>query len=153
MRYKLFSTHDPRENEFQNRTLNDLGNRSDYPNENHWFEFEMLPYYSEIYWGVSDMSASTFEELWFDFLEGNDNARIGSISIIAKVFPIELYTKLILDHKNLDKNHRSFLIKNVVPDYLPLLIDRNKVRDFNFPSKYNDDIWIRILKTLLENSK
>ncbi|MGB7594053.1 MAG: hypothetical protein WBL80_00630, partial [Erysipelotrichaceae bacterium] len=77
---------------------------------------------------------------------------IGSMSIIAKVFPIELYNRIIQDHKNLVKKHRSFLVKNVVPDFLPLLIDRDKVKDFNFPSNYNEDIWVMILKTLLENS-
>ncbi|OGF12700.1 MAG: hypothetical protein A3K15_00145 [Candidatus Edwardsbacteria bacterium GWE2_54_12] len=103
MKYKLFSTHDLREDEFQYRKLNDLEKWRDYPLDDHWFEFEMLPYYSEMYWGVSDKSDSKFEELWFDFLEGNDKARIGSMSIIAKVFPIELYNKIIQVHKNLDK--------------------------------------------------
>lgn len=120
-------------------------------NKKIWNVFELSPSFGSMYWGLTSASSLDFDQLWDVLLTGEEDEKIGSISIIAVKYPELLLNKIRHSKKELDKKIISLLQGYVIPDHLPLLIDRKKIMDFTFSEEYQNDIWVQILNELKES--
>lgn len=117
-----------------------------------WRQSPILPSFSEGYICFSANKDFTFEELLNLFLCGNTDEKIGAISLIAEEFPHHLYERI---HNHLDlfsPNKLQFLINDVAPQYLPLILPEEKRSTYEFGKEFSDDVWVKIwneLKTYL----
>ena len=116
-----------------------------YNSDSRWKESDLLPRFSERTVCFSCNREFSFEELIELFLHGNGAEEIGSISIIAEHFPQELY-HLICDRKNMFHSKKlRFLLEEVAPSYLPLVLPAERLMDYEFKEEFLNDIWVDIL--------
>lgn len=109
-----------------------------------WRQSAILPSFSEGYVCFSAKKDFTFEELLDLFLRGNTNEEIGAISLIAEEFPRHLYER-IHDHIDLFSPKKlHFLINDVIPQYLPLILPEKEWSVYEFGKEFSDDVWVKI---------
>jgi len=119
-----------------------------------WHEISLVPYYIDDYWCLTNEKDAQFERLFDLFLKGNDAESIGAISLLAynHTDRLLLEVKLLYKMGELSRETRSFLIKIVIPDFLPLIIDRRNVEKYIFPKEYLNDKWVDLLQNLKMNN-
>ena len=105
----------------------------------------ILPYYSEGYICFSSRKNYTFEELTKMFLQGDDDEQIGAISIIAESHPCELHQLICNQKDNFSPEKLRFIFDFVVPSYLPLILPKERLIDYEFNKEFSSDIWVGIL--------
>lgn len=109
---------------------------------------EILPCYSEGYICFSSRKDYSFEELMKMFLQGDEDERIGAISIIAERFPHDLYDFIRDNNHYIPSQQVKFLVESVASSYLPLVLSANELTTYIFDEDYSDDIWVKILTAL-----
>ena len=105
----------------------------------------ILPYYGEKYVCFSSCKDYFFEELIKMFLQGNDDEQIGAISIIAEKYPRDLYWLIRNQRNYFSPKKLKFIFDFVLPDYLPLVLPKEQLIDYEFNKEYSNDIWVNIL--------
>lgn len=116
-----------------------------YNNDFNWKRSTLLPYYREGYVCFSRNKDYSYEELKKLFIYGNDDEQIGAISVIAECFPNELYQSMCDDSCYIPVKRINYLLDYVIPNYLPLILPKEQLVDYNFSDAFFDDIWVRIL--------
>lgn len=110
-----------------------------------WKQCVLLPYYRERYICFSHNEDFSFEELTKTFLQGNDDEQIGAISIIAERYPCELYRWIYNQRDYFPPKKLRFIFDFVVPSYLPLILPKEQLIDYEFNKEFSNDIWVNIL--------
>ncbi len=105
----------------------------------------ILPYYREGYICFSSCKKYSFEELVKMFLQGNESEQIGAISIIAESYPCELYRLICSRRDSFSLEKLRFIYDFVVPSYLPLILPKERLFDYEFDKNFSNDIWVNIL--------
>lgn len=106
---------------------------------------DILPYYGDAYLCFSSCKEYSFEELIKMFLKGDEDEQIGAISIVAESYSCELY-RLICNHRdNFPLEKLRFIFDFVVPSYLPLILPRERLIDYEFDKEFANDTWVNIL--------
>lgn len=112
----------------------------------------LLPCFCEGYVCFSFDKEYSFEELLTLFLHGDMEEAIGAVSIIAESFPQDLYI-LMRNHADYFTPEKlKFLLDFVVPSYLPLMLPKERIMEYDFQEKFSDDIWVNILQVIKEYS-
>lgn len=117
-------------------------------------QIPILPHYREGYLCFSAAIDYSFHELISFFSLGNDSERIGSISIIAENFPDELYKFICCEKEHISDKLLKFLLYSVIPDYLPFILPKDRMLDYEFSDNLSNDIWVKILgitRSILKN--
>lgn len=117
-----------------------------------WNQCVLLPCYQERYICFCNNENFSFEELIKIFIQGNDDEQIGSMSIIAKEYPCELHRLICSQRDYFSPKRLRFIFNFVIPSYLPLVLPKERLIDYEFDNEYSDDIWVNILaeiRTLL----
>lgn len=117
-------------------------------------QIPILPLYREGYVCFSSGIDYSFHELINFFMLGNDSERIGSISIIAENFPDELYEFICCEKEHISDKLLKFLLNSVIPGYLPFILPKDRVLDYEFSDNLSNDIWVKILgitRSILNN--
>ena len=104
----------------------------------------ILPYFREEYICFSCNRDYSFEELINLFLQDNDAEEIGAISVIAESYPYDLY-KFISNNNYLNYRKLKFIFDYVVPGYLPLVLPKEQLMDYEFNEEFFDNTWVKIL--------
>lgn len=104
----------------------------------------ILPYFREEYICFSCNRDYSFEELINLFLQDDDAEEIGAISVIAESYPYDLY-KFISNNNYLNYRKLKFIFDYVVPGYLPLVLPRERLMDYEFNEEFLDNTWVKIL--------
>lgn len=105
----------------------------------------ILPYYSDAYMCFSSGENYSFKELMKMFLQGDEDEQIGAFSIIAEKYPCELY-KLICNQIDFFSPQKlRFILNIVIPSYLPLILPKERLMDYEFAQEFSNDIWVKIL--------
>lgn len=119
-----------------------------YTNDPSWRKISLIPLYSEGYCCFASNREFNFDELIDLFLHGSESDRIGSISLISEHFSSE-FRNFVCDNNNyIPRNKVEYLINNVVPSFLPLLLPKDKIIDYVFDETYSDDHWVQTLQGL-----
>ena len=108
----------------------------------------ILPYYGEGYTCFSSRKNFSFEELAKMFLQGDEDEQIGAISIIAERHPCELHRIICNQRYNFPLEKLSFIFDFVVPSYLPLILPKERLIDYEFDKEFSNDIWVNILEVI-----
>ena len=117
-------------------------------NGEEWNQIEIIPYYYNGYWCLTTQNKANFNQLWSFFLNGNDDELIGSISLIVDKYPKQLLSQVTQDINLLKKKIVKFLLNDVIPDYLPIVVDRKKIMTQIIPEEYEKNIWVKLLNEL-----
>lgn len=116
-----------------------------YQKDRSFKESVILPYYGEGYICFSSRNNYSFEELTKMFLQGNEDEQIGAISIIAERHPCELYRFICNQSSCFSPKKLRFIFDFVVPSYLPLILPKERLIDYEFAQEFSNDIWVNIL--------
>lgn len=103
-----------------------------------------MPYFREEYICFSCNRDYSFEELINLFLQDNDAEEIGAISVVAESYPYDLY-KFISNNNYLNYRKLKFIFDYVVPGYLPLVLPKERLMDYEFNEEFLDNTWVKIL--------
>ena len=131
--------------EFKLVNIRDTKKISEYLQNDLWIQSPLIPYYREAYICFSLDKAYSFEELKFLFQFGRESERIGAISLIAEQFPEHLCEYIHAEKCDFSAQQIQFIIERVVPDYLPLMIPKDKIMEYTFDGIYAEDIWVKML--------
>lgn len=119
-----------------------------YSSNGFWKQCVLLPCYQERYICFSSNEDLSFEELTLTFIHGNNDEQIGAMSIIAERYPCELH-RLICSQKDcFSPKKLRFIFDFVVPSYLPLILPKERLIDYEFDKDFSDDTWVNILVEL-----
>lgn len=122
-----------------------------YTNNPTWKRIYIIPFYSDAYCCFARDREFYFDELVDLFLYGNESDQIGSISLISKYFSKE-FREFVCDSNNfIPMNKVKYIINNVVPSFLPLVLPKDKIVEYVFDKKYSSDDWVQILQGLKNN--
>lgn len=116
-----------------------------YSSNGFWKQSVLLPCYREKYICFSCNEDLSFEELIQTFIHGNDEEQIGAMSIIAERYPCELYRLICSQRNYLSQQKLRFIFDVVVPSYLPLILPKERLIDYEFDKELSNDIWVNIL--------
>ena len=105
----------------------------------------ILPYYSEGYICFSSRQNYSFEELTEMFFQGDEDEQIGAISIISERYSCELYRLICNQSDCFSPKKLRFIFDFVVPSYLPLILPKERLMDYEFAQEFLSDIWVNIL--------
>lgn len=122
--------------------------------KNHSFkQSDILPYYGEGYICFSSCENYSFEALIKMFLQGNEDEQIGAISIIAESYPCELYKSICNYSDYYTHKKLKFIFDFVVPSYLPLILPKERLMNYEFDDEFSNDIWVNILVAIRSRLK
>ena len=105
----------------------------------------ILPYYSEGYTCFSLHKNYSFEQLIKIFLQGTEEEQIGAISIIAERYPYELYQLIYCRKDCFSQKKLKFILDFVIPSYLPLVLPKERLINYEFDKEFSNDVWVNIL--------
>ena len=105
----------------------------------------LLPCYRERCVCFCNNEDLSFEELTKTFIQGNDDEQIGAISIIAEDYPFELYRFICNQKDNFSPEKLRFILDFVIPSYLPLILPKEQLINYEFDKEFSNDIWVNIL--------
>ena len=114
--------------------------------DNSFKQIDILPYFCEGYVCFSLNKEFSFDELIILFLKGTDDEQIGSISVIAEKHPYELYDYICKYSDTIPLNKIKYIYEYVIPDYLPLYLPKDRLKNYEFGEDCSDDIWVKILR-------
>ena len=110
-----------------------------------WKSCVLLPYYRERYMCFCNSEDLSFEELTQIFIQGNDDNQIGAMSMIAERYPCELYQLICSRRNDFSPQKLRWIFDCVVPDYLPLVLPKERLMDYMFDKEFSNNIWVNIL--------
>lgn len=119
-----------------------------YERSNEWIKSEIIPYYRERYACYALRKEYDFNELITLYLERNGAVQVGAISVIAEKFALELYGFICKKGKDIPRRKIKFLYEYVVPDYLPIILPRCILLQYDFTQTYPNDIWVKIYEKI-----
>ncbi len=125
----------------------------EYTSDSNWKHIKLLPYYNDTYICFSINKDYSFAELMDMFIFGNTSEQIGSISIIAEKYPMDLYGNLLDNIHLFPRKQIEFLFNRVIGSYLPLIVPQNKLLEYDFGDNYSTDIWVNIFLLIKANLK
>lgn len=134
--------------DFKMISIRDFKKESKYIHDSSWKRSVLLPCFREDYTCFCRNKDYSFDELNWLFFHGNDSDQIGAISVIAEQFPYELYEFIKDSNHYIPSKHSKFLLQFVIPDYLPLILPKDKLTIYVFSETYSDDIWVNILAAM-----
>lgn len=124
-----------------------------YENDSKWIKIDILPHYAERFICFTTLHEHSFNILIKFFLSKDDEQRIGSMSIIAQQYSNELYAFIDNPNNHISSKDLNFIFNNVVVDFLPLLLPKDKVLSCQFNEPHNSDIWVEILQAIKERTQ
>ena len=116
-----------------------------YSNSCFWKQCVLLPCYRERYVCFCNNEDLSFEELTKTFIQGNDDEQIGAMSIIAERYSCELHRLICSRRDYFSPQKLRFIFDFVVPSYLPLILPKERLIDYEFDKKFSNDVWVNIL--------
>ena len=125
--------------------IRDEKNIKKYEKDCYFKQSVILPYYADGYLCFSSCNNYSFEELLKMFLKGDEDERIGAISIIAESYSCELYQLICNEKACLSLENLRFIFDFVIPSYLPLVLPKERLIDYEFDDEFSNNLWVKIL--------
>lgn len=148
MNFILLNVHDDFEKTLKKYRFSQVSDNIYIKNKEIWHEIELIPVYRDLYWCLMRDCNYSFDELSEWFSGKNKDDKIGAISIIAKDYPQKLYELISINGSRIGKKEAKFLLESVVPDFLPIILPREKLIEYDFKGEYKQDIWVKIFEKL-----
>ena len=126
--------------------IHDIRKFTKYKKNSRWKQIPILSFFSEAYACFARNEILSFNDLIELFLQGDDDHRIGSMSIIAEMYPLELYAFLCNNIDFFSVQNLNFLISFVIPTYLPSTIYSDQIGSYCFEERLVDNVWVKILQ-------
>lgn len=125
--------------------ISNVGEVERYNTDEEWVKSPLLPQYGELFVCFRKDGTYDYNTLLNLFLFDDSTQEIGAISLIAEYYSEDLLDSLSKDNR-ITEEKAMFLLNNVIPFYLPLVIPPAGIERYIFSTDYQDNTWVKILE-------